>query len=151
MDFILKQRLQSVLASYGANPSNWPSSERAELLPHLESLSTELTDARRIDRLLDLSRPPAIPVEAVNRVMASISKTQVHSARPVVKRRFPLVWGAALPLAASLALGIYLGAMGPFDGLLPEALTGGLASGDDDDSDISGVTEATDYSGDQLS
>ena len=151
MDFILKRRLQNVLASYGANPSNWPASERTELLPHLESLRAELTDARRIDQLLDLSGSPAIPVDAVNRVIASISKAQARSAPPMPARRFPLAWGAALPLAASLVLGIYLGAMGSLDGLLPEALTGDLASGDDDDSDISGVTEATDYSGDQLS
>ena len=151
MDSNLKLRLQNVLASYGADPSRWPVSERDELLPHLETLSAELTGARRIDQLLDLSRPPAVPVDLQSRLMTRINNVHPFSARPAATRRFPLVWGAALPLAASLALGIYLGAMGSLDALLPDAIAGELASADDDDSDIIGVTEATDYSGDQLS
>ena len=151
MNLNLKLWLQNMLASYGADPSRWPVSERDELLPHLEILSAEFTSARRIDQLLNLSGPPAMPVDLESRLMTRINNVHPFSARPAVTRRFPLVWGAALPLAASLALGIYLGAMGSLDALLPDAMTGELAPVDDDDSDISGVTEATDYSGDQLS
>lgn len=144
MDPIIKQRMQAVLASYGADPARWPAAERADLLPHLETAGAALDEARLIDRLLDLAEAPALEAGFEKRLMARI-------ARPAAPASFPLGWAVALPLAASLALGVYLGAMGELDSLLPQAVTGDVATVDDDDSDVSGVTEAIDYSGDQLS
>ena len=144
MDPIVKQRMQAVLASYGADPARWPAGERAELLPHLETAGVALDEARLIDSLLDLAEAPALSPGFERRLMTRIVK-------PAASTSFPLGRAVALPLAASLALGVYLGAMGELDSLLPSMVTGDVAAVDDDDSDISGVTEAIDYSGDQLS
>jgi hypothetical protein len=114
------------------------------LLSHLETADAALDEARLIDRLLDLAEAPALPPGFERRLMTRIVK-------PAPSTSFPLGWAVALPLAASLALGVYLGAMGELDSLLPSMVTGDVAAVDDDDSDISGVTEAIDYSGDQLS
>jgi hypothetical protein len=141
----MKQRLQAVLASYGADPARWPVADRAELLPHLASAGDALDEARLIDGLLDLTGPPQPQSGFEKRLMARIAM------RPPPRARFSLGWQAALPLAASLALGIYLGAMGELDRLFPSAVTGDVAAVDDDDGDVDGVTEATDYSGDQIS
>lgn len=144
MDEVVKQRLQAVLGSYGADPARWPSADRAGLLPHFETAGEALNEARLIDCLLDLVPDPILAAGLESRLMGRIAK-------PAAPRGSPLGWSAALPLAASLALGIYLGAMGMLDGLLPSVVTGDVAAVGDDDADISGVTEATDYSGDQLS
>jgi len=143
MGLRMKQRLQAVLASYGADPARWPAAERDELLPHLGEAGDALDDARLVDRLLDLAPAPACIAGMEKRLMARISRTTAPA-------RFQLGWSAALPLAASLALGIYLGAVGALDELLPSLVTEDIAAMDDDDGS-SGVTEATDYSGDQLS
>lgn len=52
---------------------------------------------------------------------------------------------AALPLAASLAAGVYLGAMGTLDSLLPQSVTGAVADNGDTVDDLGGVTDAEDY------
>ena len=142
MGLSMKQRLQAVLARYGADPTRWPAVERDELLPYLEEAGDALDDARLVDRLLDLAPAPALAAGLERRLMARLSKT-------IAPARFHLGWSAALPLAASLVLGIYLGAVGALDELLPSVVTDDIAAVDDDDD--SGVSEATDYSGDQLS
>lgn len=143
MDPMVKQRLEAVLASYGADPARWPAGERAQLLPHLEAASEALEEARLIDRLLDLAPAPVLDARPESRLMARIG-------RRAAVARFPFGWTAALPLAASLALGVYLGAMGALDSLLPSAITDDVAAVSDDDGDLSGATEATDYSEDQV-
>ncbi len=143
MDAAMKQRIEAVLASYGADPARWPASERARLLPHLEPADDALRDARLIDQLLDLAAAPSLAAGLEGRLISSIT-------RRAAPARFSLRWSAALPLAASFALGIYLGAMGTLDDLLPSVVSDD-AIVEDDDSDVSGVTEATDYSGEQLS
>ncbi len=141
MDPKMKQRLEAVLASYGGDPARWPAAERAVLQPHLEAAGEALDEARFIDRLLDLAGTPTLAAGLESRLMARIGRG--------APARFRLGWTAALPLAASLALGIYLGAMGALDSLLPAVVTDEIASREEDDS--SGVTEAIDYSGDQIS
>ncbi|MBC8037603.1 MAG: hypothetical protein H7X89_10350 [Rhizobiales bacterium] len=145
MDPMMTSRIQAVLASYGADPARWPASERAELLPHLAAAGEALDEARHIDRLLDLAAAPVLALGLERRLMGQIAK-------PAAQRRPPLGWSAALPLAASLALGVYLGAVGSLDSLLPSAVVDDIADLDeDDDSDLSGATEATDYSEGELS
>ncbi|MGH6854429.1 MAG: hypothetical protein ACREDX_08800 [Aestuariivirga sp.] len=140
----MERRLREVLASYGANPARWPEAERDLLLPHLDAMRDEIDEARRIDALLDLAAAPAFPADRENRIMARITGSAA------TRKSLPR-WSAALPLAASLALGIYLGAMGDLDPFLPAMVTGDVVSASDDDTDLSGVTEATDYSGELLS
>jgi hypothetical protein len=54
-------------------------------------------------------------------------------------------YAAALPLAASLALGVYLGAKGTLDFMLPSAITGSVALNDDGLDELGGVGEANAY------
>jgi hypothetical protein len=153
MDKILKQRLAAVLASYGADPARWPTAERGALPPHLEA-GDGLIEAARIDRLLGLASRPTIPAGLESRLMARVAEDVRLSVLPFVRPapRWSLAWTVALPLAASLALGIYLGAAGSFDPFLPPVVTGDVAAADDDGGgDPSGVSEATDYSTDQVS
>ncbi len=136
------KRLFAVLASYGADPARWPAAERAALLPYLAEAAEASKDARRIDRLLDLAPFHSLPLGLEARLLARI--------RTPAPARFDLGWSAALPLVASLALGVYLGATGALDDLLPSVVTDDIAVVDDD-GDSSGATEATDYSEEQLS
>lgn len=138
----LTKRLLAVLASYGADPARWPVADRDTLLPHLAEAAAASEDARHIDRLLDLVPAPSLASGLEAKLMARI--------RTSAPAKFQLGWSAALPLAASLALGIYLGATGALDDLLPSLLTDDIAVMEDD-GDSSGVTEATDYSEEQLS
>jgi hypothetical protein len=57
---------------------------------------------------------------------------------------------AALPLAASLALGVYLGAIGQLDFMLPSAITGSIASNDEIPDELGGVGEADAYAEESL-
>ncbi len=151
MDENMKQRLQAVLASYGADPARWPRADRDALKHFLDHAGDDLTEAAAIDRMLDLAPAPPVPAGLETRMLSRLNRdvrtTVVPFARPASKRAPSWPW-AAVPLAASLALGIYLGAAGDLDGILPQAVTGDLAAGDDDPS---GVDAATDYSGDVLS
>ena len=48
-----------------------------------------------------------------------------------------------MPLAASLALGVWLGANGKMDFIMPSAITGGVALNDDGEvDDLGGVGDA---------
>jgi hypothetical protein len=156
MDLIIKKRLAEVLASYGADPGRWPAADRDLLAPHLDEAAVQLAEARDIDRLLNLAvAPPALAgfeARLMARIDAGDGPSNVVALTPrAATPKSGLKWLAALPLAASLALGLYLGAQGRFDSLLPSMVTGTVAQADDDTSDPSGVTEVTDYSGDQVS
>ena len=92
------------------------------------------------------------------RLMARIEREPQETAvvafapRAAAPRRRGLLWrtAAALPLAASLALGIYLGAKGTLDFMLPTAITGGVALNDDAPDDLGGVGEADAYAEESL-
>ncbi len=115
-------RLKAVLEAYGADPAKWPKDERAALLAIARA--EDFAEARAIDQMLGLATRPPLPPDFEARMMARLPSNVVP---------FKLRWTAALPLAASLALGIYLGA---------------LDLGYDTD-DISGVAAAMDYSEDE--
>ncbi len=62
-----------------------------------------------LDRLLNVASHPQRPLGAEQRLMKRLSaEPQVHTSRP--KRG--VAWISALPLAASLLLGVYLGQSG---------------------------------------
>lgn len=105
--------------------------------------STPDEDEREAGRLLRLASDPALPEGATARLMARIAQErQVSNAVALPPRRNALRYAAALPLAASLALGVYLGAQGTLDFMLPGAITGGVAQYDDVPDDLGGVGEA---------
>lgn len=145
-----KDRLNDVLASYGADPERWPAGERQALLPILQDASAEVTEAKSIDEMLSHASTVSLQVGAEERLMSRIARQPAAKIITLTPRsRQPLPWLAAVPLAASLLLGIYLGAAGILDSFLPASITEDTAALDDDD--LSGIGEATDYSGDQLS
>lgn len=116
-------------------------------------------EGREIDAVLSRASTPAIPEGAVPRLMARIAaepqerqEATVIPFRPRAQapRRSLFRVAAALPLAASLALGVYLGTKGTLDFMLPTAITGVALSTDAPD-DLGGVGEADDYATETLS
>jgi hypothetical protein len=133
-DKAARDRLQAVLAAYGADPARWPERDR-ELASLLTSADPDLTvpleDARAVDRALARASHPVVPAGSAERLIARVddgpdnvvSFVRHGQARPPSRQ-------AALPgrlavlttLAASLALGLYLGATGQTDWLTPPLL-----------------------------
>lgn len=115
-------------------------------------------EAREIDAVLSLGSTPPLPPDAASRLMARIAvEPQEHPQADVIPfrprahapRRGLFRYAAALPLAASLALGVYLGAKGTLDFMLPTAITGVALNADAPD-DLGGVGEADDYAAESL-
>ncbi len=111
------------------------------------------TTRKRLDRVLAAATNPELPAGAMQRLLARLEEDDrvVTLASRKAQPGPVLRWTAALPLAASLALGIYLGAMGALDAFLPETVTGELAAGDEENADLSGVSEAEAYAEEDVS
>ncbi len=81
-----------------------------------------------LDRLLAAASRPALPVGALARLNARLAQESGAGNVIALQRKAPaqrrrLGWLAGLPLAASLALGLYLGSAGGGSSLLPAAFT----------------------------
>jgi len=113
-------------------------------------------EAREVDKVLRLASDPAIPVGAMERLMARVAAEPLD-ARVIAMpqrapvRRSPLRYAAALPLAASLALGVYLGAQGTLDFMLPSVITDDVAQYEEEPDELGGVGEADAYAEENLS
>jgi hypothetical protein len=113
-------------------------------------------ETREIDRVLALASVPPMPADAVPSLLARIAEEPQQAAvlpfrpRGQMPRRSLLRYATALPLAASLALGVYLGARGTLDFMLPAAITG-VALNEETIDDLGGVSEADDYAAESLS
>jgi hypothetical protein len=84
----------------------------------VRNVAIEMTDAE-LDRLLTLASKPPSTGDAQKALLARIARgTSVNPTSNIVdfpgstKKSSPVRWLAALPLAASLAAGIWLGAAG---------------------------------------
>ena len=88
---------------------------------------------QELRRILSRASSPQPPPEAMARLMARIAaEAQAGKVVAFAPRPRRVGWSlAALPLAASLLLGVYLGAKGQLDFMLPAAITGGVALGED--------------------
>lgn len=92
---------------------------------------------RDIDAVLARASVPVLPEGAMARLLARAASEPQQQARVIAfaprPRRRGGVWGyaAAVPLAASLALGVWLGANGKMDFMMPNAVTGGVALNED--------------------
>lgn len=111
-------------------------------------------EEQEIDKVLALASAPDLAEGAAARLMARIAvEPQAARVIPMAPhspaRGSPLRYGAALPLAASLALGVYLGAQGSLDFMLPNAITGVQSEEVLDELDVIG--EAEDDAGESLS
>ncbi len=135
------ERLRDVLAAYGADPARWPARDREHLTHRIDGPDAPYEDALAVDRLLRLASPPHLRLDAADRVIrqASAFRPAVH--RPILR------WAAAVPLAASLLLGLYLGEQADVTGWLPGFEQ---ASVEDSDDDLSGVGEAETYAEENL-
>lgn len=114
-----------------------------------------MTD-KELDALLAHASMPPLPAGARERVMERVAREAAAPNVIVFPRRAPvpqparLGWLAGLPLAASLALGIYLGSGGTFGNVLPSTAYEILAGGSSDDS-ITGIEDIESYTEDDLS
>lgn len=117
-------------------------------------------EEREVAAVLSHATRPELPEGAMSRLMERIAATPQEEAQeakvlvlpPPAARRRPGLFrlAAALPLAASLALGIYLGAKGSLDFMLPSIVTGGVALNDDLPDDLGGLGEADAYAEENL-
>ena len=78
-----------------------------------------------LEKLLKRATDPAVPEGAEARLMLAIQSAEQQlnvvqlQPRPRVQS-----WAVGLPLAASLALGIYLGSKDTFDNYIPDSIIG---------------------------
>jgi len=81
-----------------------------------------------LEKLLQRATDPAVPAGAEARLMRAIQSVgeQVNVV-PFQPRPRMQSWTIGLPLAAALALGIYLGSKDTFDAYFPDAITDGMA------------------------
>jgi hypothetical protein len=126
-----RDRLQEVLAAYGADPAYWPERDRelAFLLATSDpALAAPLEEARVLDLALARASRPLAPAGAADRIakLADASSGKVVSVvrqgrvrRQAKRAVLPGRLAALTALAASLALGLYLGANGQGDWLIP--------------------------------
>jgi len=122
------ERLRQLYAAYGADPARWP---RHELFLYRDAVLLELaesdeSDARMVDRLLALLPTPVAPAQNPRQLLSRAARPLQRGAT-VHRRAMPKLmqeWPAALALAASLAIGVWLGAAGAADDLLPSLLAG---------------------------
>jgi hypothetical protein len=112
---------------------------------------------RETGKVLALASVPPVPEGAMERLMARIveepqeARVLAFAPRATPARRSVFRIAAALPLAAALALGVYLGAQGALDFMLPTAITGGVALNEDVPDELGGVGEADAYAAESLS
>lgn len=115
----------------------------------------DMTD-QELDRLLGMaSKPQAKPdaaAQAAARAFAQDAPSNVVAFTPRTSAQSQpsrIAWLTALPLAASLAAGIYLGALGSGNYLLPESLGGGALT--EEAAVLSGVEDMEDLTDEDLS
>jgi hypothetical protein len=104
-----------------------------------------------LEKLLKRATDPAIPEGAEGRLIAAILAVEQQSnvvtfqPRPKLQR-----WAVGLPLAASLALGIYLGSKDTFDTYLPDSIMGGTFADTSESGPSTGLDEAESYAEGEL-
>src|SRR5690242_4660193 len=111
MDELKRKRVSELLQSYGADPKRWAAADR-RVWSEAEADAKDLDDARSTDRILSHSPSIDVPRDFEHRLMRRISLEPKRVAAPKASAWNPLRWFVALPLAASLMLGFYLGAEG---------------------------------------
>ena len=115
----------------------------------------ENSDNKQIDaaleKLLRRATDPAIPEGAEARLMAAIQAVEPQSNVVTFRPRSKYQrWAIGIPLAASLALGIYLGSKDTFDTYLPDSITGGTVADTSDSSPPSGLDDVESYAEGEL-
>jgi hypothetical protein len=132
-----RKRLRHYLAAYGADATRWPAQAGHLLLRDARAdgdrSGLEFGEAREVDRLLDAAPSPPVPAGAARQALASILASGAVPASPpnVVAVDFSgrgadvrrSAWGGPIAglaaLAAALILGVYVGAAGLVEGVIP--------------------------------
>ena len=97
-------------------------------------------------KLLKRATDPAVPEGAEARLMLALqSAGQQANVVPFQPRLQMPGWAMGLPLAAALALGIYLGSKDTFDAYLPDAITEGATADLSDTVPSTGLDDAESY------
>jgi hypothetical protein len=99
-----------------------------------------------LEKLLKRATDPAVPEGAEARLMLAIqSVEQQLNVVPFQPRPRIRHWTIGLPLAAALALGIYLGSKDTFDAYLPDAITDDVSADMSDSMPSTGLDDAESY------
>ncbi len=97
-------------------------------------------------KLLRRATDPAVPDGAEARLMLALrSVEQKLNVVPIQPRPRMQSWTVGLPLAAALALGIYLGSKDTFDAYLPDAIVEGATADLSDTIPSTGLDDAESY------
>lgn len=124
---VTRDRVEALIAAYGADPLRWPEGERAAaqsyLEAHPEMLASELEDSFDLDHLLSQADVPTLS--------SSMMTAMAAQARPSWKVRLcnfldwhgPL-WQPAGALAAALMFGAVLGLADPDTAAAISSITG---------------------------
>lgn len=101
-----KQRFDSIVAAYGADPRRWPAVERDAALAFAAEAQPDLADARALDALLELAPAP--------RPASDVLTTRVlRDAAGVSRRRFAPAMALAACMVAGVLVGYSAGARAP--------------------------------------
>ncbi len=99
-----------------------------------------------LDKLLKHATDPAVPEGAEARLMLAIqSAGQQSNVVPFQPRAKLPGWAIGLPLAAALALGIYLGSQGTLDAYFPGTITDDISAELSDPIPFTGLDDAESY------
>ena len=142
MDGERSERQARLIEAYGVESARWPEDERGAADERLPGFA----EARDLDRVLDHAGSPApdpaARMAALARIMAASATPNVRVGRLHVRPAFAGWAPVATALAASFALGIYLGAAGLVDNLLPAA-SFGSDTAMIQDVDVTGVSDVS--------
>ena len=141
------QRLQAILAAYGAAPAHWPAAERAAvelLIAHSAEAARLVAQARDLDRALDASTAD-VPADALARLTAATAFPPARTAarQTLIKparKGFASGWASGLAAAfwPRAAMFASIAALGIVVGLASEPVYS--TTGDDSDYAVSGLT-----------
>jgi hypothetical protein len=103
------ERLKAVLATYGADPAHWPVGERAALLGGMNEVPALAAEAAEIDLVLGRAAMVKVPAHLAARITAASGGSPPAGVRMPSPGHSPWSWISAAALAASLALGVFIG------------------------------------------
>jgi hypothetical protein len=127
------EQLQETLGLAGANAARWPATSRARLAAFVESdaeAGSLFAEAKALDKILSHAPGGSPSPAAEARILAAAAALPQNAFAPVEGGSFvgggrngtlarayrmvprPSLWGGAALMAASLVLGIYIGATG---------------------------------------